>query len=364
MNDTELYEYFKSQTDIFNEMPSDEMWNKISVALNEAKQPAVPKAFLPKLFLLLTVILGSATGLIFSDRDTDKDLDPLIEKKAFPTTKDSIRDIQRSSTKVLFHKQIKKPETKSALPGASIVYFKRIKTQNAKPEEPAATAKTKALNGTDNLEIEEYAPEIPKSERAAFGNRIVITSRERLSKAAFDSLVSRTIKANSDASGKLVVVKAPGHKTFSKFIPATAVLKPVGLSLRDSIIFVEHKPISKVVFKKILSGKDEKPDPETIAFISNAEFPGGIGLFYDYIGKNIKMPQTDYIINGDLQIGYIVNIDGTLSDFKIIHDVGYGLGEEAIRAIKECPIKWIPAQQGGKPVATSYTLPIKLTKSR
>jgi hypothetical protein len=46
--------------------------------------------------------------------------------------------------------------------------------------------------------------------------------------------------------------------------------------------------------------------------------------------------------------------DGSLSEFRILRDMGYGTGEEAIRVIKLSP-HWI---QDNKPVRVEYSLPI------
>ena len=54
---------------------------------------------------------------------------------------------------------------------------------------------------------------------------------------------------------------------------------------------------------------------------------------------------------------FIVEKDGSLSDLKVIRDLGYGTGKEAIRTLKTSP-KWIPGKQNDKPVRVLYAIPV------
>jgi protein TonB len=48
-------------------------------------------------------------------------------------------------------------------------------------------------------------------------------------------------------------------------------------------------------------------------------------------------------------IQFIINADGTPSDFKVIKGIGYGCDEAAIEAFKKMP-KWKPATIARHPV--------------
>jgi periplasmic protein TonB len=91
----------------------------------------------------------------------------------------------------------------------------------------------------------------------------------------------------------------------------------------------------------------------------NAEFPGGIHEFLNYVGKNFKIPE-DEGLNIKVQVQFIVEIDGTLSGIKAIKDPGYGMGQEAIRVLKSLKTKWEPGIYKGEKVRTLYTLPIAI----
>jgi protein TonB len=92
----------------------------------------------------------------------------------------------------------------------------------------------------------------------------------------------------------------------------------------------------------------------------NPEFPGGIAKMYEFIGKNIKYPKEakENNIQGRVVVQFVVVEDGSISDVKVLTDLGYGLGEEAVRVIQMMP-NWKPGMQKGKPVKVSYKLPIK-----
>ncbi|WP_240628179.1 M56 family metallopeptidase [Flavobacterium anhuiense] len=95
--------------------------------------------------------------------------------------------------------------------------------------------------------------------------------------------------------------------------------------------------------------------------VKEPQFPGGIEKFYMFVGQNFKMP-TEFAkqkMEGKIFMEFMVEKDGSLSEFKIVKDLGYGVGDEAIRVLKLSP-KWIPATENGKPVRVTYNLPITI----
>ena len=91
------------------------------------------------------------------------------------------------------------------------------------------------------------------------------------------------------------------------------------------------------------------------------EFPGGMPEFYKFIGENFKLPAeaSKNKIQGKLFVEFMVEKDGSLSEFKIIKDLGYGIGDEVIRALQLSPA-WTPGSESGKPVRVLYSLPITI----
>jgi len=88
------------------------------------------------------------------------------------------------------------------------------------------------------------------------------------------------------------------------------------------------------------------------------DFPGGIQKFYAYVGKNFKTPD-DEDVKGRIIVQFVVEKDGSLTDIKVIRDLGYGTGKEAERVLRNSP-KWKPGIQNGRPVRVLYSLPISI----
>lgn len=91
---------------------------------------------------------------------------------------------------------------------------------------------------------------------------------------------------------------------------------------------------------------------------------GGMNNFLKFISENYKYPKEaeNAEVNGRVIVAFVVEADGTLSDVRMVRDLGYGTGEEAIRVIKSSE-KWNPGIQNGHVVRVQYTLPIVLNLS-
>lgn len=88
------------------------------------------------------------------------------------------------------------------------------------------------------------------------------------------------------------------------------------------------------------------------------DFPGGIGKFYTFVGSNFNVPEEEGL-KGKIFVQFVVEKDGSLTDIKVLRDIGFGTGAEAIRVLKKCP-KWAPGEQNGKKVRCTYQLPISV----
>ena len=89
------------------------------------------------------------------------------------------------------------------------------------------------------------------------------------------------------------------------------------------------------------------------------EFPGGQKEFEKYIRKNYITPREAKELKGNVYVTFIIEIDGTLTNIKVLRDLGFGTGKEAIRVLEQCP-KWIPGQQKGMIVRSTYSIPISV----
>ena len=89
---------------------------------------------------------------------------------------------------------------------------------------------------------------------------------------------------------------------------------------------------------------------------------GGMAGWSAYLSANLGYPTTARRkgIEGIVLVAFIVNTDGTVSDFELLKGIGGGCDEEAIRIVKNSP-KWTPGMQDGKAVRTLMRLPINFT---
>lgn len=105
--------------------------------------------------------------------------------------------------------------------------------------------------------------------------------------------------------------------------------------------------------------KNNIEHPYQVLF-TKPEYKDGMMAFYQYIGKNYRVPYGVRSKPGEkpkLIAAFNVDTDGKIIDIKIIKDLGLGTGEEAIRVLKKAP-NWIPGIYRGIPSKAAYTLPI------
>lgn len=114
-------------------------------------------------------------------------------------------------------------------------------------------------------------------------------------------------------------------------------------------------------FAQESTNNDLEVNKKTNSAIKQPEYPGGNIEFYKFVGMHFKLPveATQDKVEGKILIKFMVEKDGSLSNFKIEKDLGYGLAEKAIGVIKLSP-KWIPGSENGKPVRVEYSLPITI----
>ncbi len=101
--------------------------------------------------------------------------------------------------------------------------------------------------------------------------------------------------------------------------------------------------------------KDDNQIYNTAGLDVKPEFPGGIEALNGFIKQNYKTPKEG--LKGKIYATFIIEKDGSLSDIKILRDLGHGTGAEAIRVLKISP-KWSPGKQNNKTVRVLFSIPI------
>ncbi len=89
------------------------------------------------------------------------------------------------------------------------------------------------------------------------------------------------------------------------------------------------------------------------------EFPGGMEALYAFLKENIRYPEAarKNRIEGKVYVTFTVEKDGSITHAQILHDIGGGCGQEAIRVVNSMP-RWKPGTQRGKPVRIPFNLPV------
>ncbi len=156
--------------------------------------------------------------------------------------------------------------------------------------------------------------------------------------------------------GKLTTIKQP-------------VPMPEGVS--DYAIGADYQELSfsamvgavarkNVVIEEV--AEEEADDDETQIFVvveNDPEFPGGKDSLEAFIKRNLVYPQKakEKGISGKVYLTFVVEKDGSITNIKVLRDIGGDCGAEAVRVVKLMP-KWKPGVQRGKPVRVQYNLPI------
>ena len=107
------------------------------------------------------------------------------------------------------------------------------------------------------------------------------------------------------------------------------------------------------------NGLENSPTPAVLLDKLPA-YPGGINKFYQYVGNNFERPSIEERTIITVLVSFVIEIDGSITDIKILRNPGYGMGDEAIRVLKSLKTKWSPGIMNGEKVRTLYTLPIKV----
>lgn len=104
-------------------------------------------------------------------------------------------------------------------------------------------------------------------------------------------------------------------------------------------------------------------EPEEIAeepiYYKVEKYPKFMGkddnAFRRYILENIKFPveAQETGLTGKVQVQFVVDLDGTLSQIKILRGVHPSIDQEVLRVIENSP-KWEPAIQSGRYVRAMY----------
>ena len=155
-----------------------------------------------------------------------------------------------------------------------------------------------------------------------------------------------------------------GHIKYALFaIPAFALLLAGNISCSSEATKTDDVKEKAATEKpEVVEIPAEKADTKDEVFMvveQMPEFPGGIQELMSFLSKNTKYPASAMAKNvqGRVIVQFVVEKDGTPTEFKVIRSVDPDLDAEALRVMKEMP-KWKPGMQRGQVVRVKYTVPV------
>lgn len=202
--------------------------------------------------------------------------------------------------------------------------------------------------GDDTEVLVEYLEEFNKDEEEEPQEEIIIpedTPQEVVLEAQIESLELKV-------TDKIVETIVPTQDDLQESKAGSQTVKK-----NDGNEFGTGVPTGPVAQPKI------EPKVDEIALIveEDAEFPGGRKAMLQYLANNIKYPESAVAagIEGKSTLRFVVDIDGKISDVKVLRGIA-GCKEcdaEAARVIRSMP-KWKPGKNGGKAVKSYFDLPV------
>jgi hypothetical protein len=352
MQDNELYNYFHERKHTGDEMPDDSLWAKIENGLGGSPVRAGVKSSIYKILLSVVTVVGITGGVYIytatggNDEKGSEEVIPAQEVLPSKlTTAEPFTPTEPADT-VKRKKKVK--------PVAQSIPFKAFTDSLTKNRQ---IYKSFMPTGKDSILIAN------EPTTTLYGNTIKVTTGKLLSRSEFDTLVARTLKLHKDNTGKLLLIKAPGHK------PYREAIIPSAIKLVDSPTVLRTDKVQFSVIQDSFDVKDSHPKPGDIVetyYADNKiyngaqvtvqpEYPGGSKAFDTFVKNNVKIPD-GLKKSAKVYLSYIIEKDGSISTVKIFGDAP-GTVHEATNALKRAG-KWTPAKLNGKPVRARYVLPL------
>lgn len=173
----------------------------------------------------------------------------------------------------------------------------------------------------------------------------------------------------NDVDGKPLLENGNGiYKIYNKDYTKATTQGEVKNGLKDGEWKISVNKDSLLVIEtfskgRFVSGTAKLANGETYTYTEPEklpEFKGGMQAFYKFLGKTLRYPDEAFRsrTQGKVFVSFIIEKDGSLTQLKETSiSPGAALSKEAIRVIALSP-KWNPGVQYGRPVRTTYTVPV------
>ena len=171
----------------------------------------------------------------------------------------------------------------------------------------------------------------------------------------FSHLKQRIIMMNKKKSN------GAGHIKYALFVlPAFALLVAGNISCSQGASEKQDAKEETVAPDSVAAPTDGVAKDEVFMVAEQMpEFPGGMKELLKFLQNNLKYPENAMKNNvqGRVIVQFVVEKDGTLTEFKVARSVDPDLDAEALRVLQTMP-KWKPGMQRGKIVRVKFTVPV------
>ena len=155
---------------------------------------------------------------------------------------------------------------------------------------------------------------------------------------------------------------ATGHIKYALFVlPAFALLVAGNISCSQGASEKQDAKEETVAPDSVVAVPTDSVAKDEVFMVAEQmpEFPGGMKELLKFLQDNLKYPESAMKNNvqGRVIVQFVVEKDGTPTEFKVARSVDPDLDAEALRVMKTMS-KWKPGMQRGEVVRVKYTVPV------
>lgn len=207
MEDKELFDFFKNRSASFDEMPSDDVWNKVQSNMEASRKTS----FYPtsKIIKWSVLALAAVVTIIFF---IPKEAQTTIEKtNNKPTPNETIVDANSSEKDSL----IKNTDT---LKRKKVFIKKNLVTRLT--DTVSVFKKLQPILKNDSIEIADSKIIIDSLniKPQVKGNRLLFETKQLLTATEFELFIQKVLAETKTNYGALIVIKAKGNKPFRQIV--------------------------------------------------------------------------------------------------------------------------------------------------
>jgi Gram-negative bacterial TonB protein C-terminal len=394
MENKDLDNFFKERAPQFNEQPGDALWAKIETGLDTPapKQGGRGGAATGKWVWILSGLALTIVAAVFIYINYFA-----LENEGwvtFPKTEIQQGENKAASTeKELQEEPVDTVKPKVLAPNRIKTPKRKKKTAIVNNQVAGSNIDTTEIDGLmdDTTPIANPAPApAPQPKKVKISvqesaKRTVITLREKVSQEKFDSIVTASLVQYKDKAGMQLIVKGFNGMIYRSNIPqkgevqtprdtiktqtknklavtARLITTTNGIATESAEFTPKYDSVTDTYF--VQYGKPGAPqqDPVYTAQLTvQPEFPGGNTEFLRLVTSKFRVPEAAKPATVRVQVSFIIETNGSISNIKVLKDPGYGLGAEAVRVLKSLTTKWKPGEVKGEAVRTAHFFPITVS---